>query len=99
MKIKFSKIAVLEYQEIVKYLYERFGRESAIKFSNALKENLNQVTAFPESYSHYFQTDKRKFMVNPNITVIYKVNDDLKCIEILNFWFNRSNPDVLLKHL
>ena len=48
MKIKFSKIAVLEYQEIVKYLYERFGRESAIKFSNALKENLNQVTAFPE---------------------------------------------------
>ncbi len=99
MKIKFSKIAVLEYQEIVKYLYDHFGRESAITFSDSLKQNLNQVGAFPESYSYYFQTDKRKFMVNPHITVIYKVNNDLKYVEILNFWFNRSNPDVLLKHL
>ncbi len=38
-------------------------------------------------------------MVNPYITVIYYVNKDLECVEILNFWFNRSNPEVLLQHL
>ncbi|WP_310378376.1 type II toxin-antitoxin system RelE/ParE family toxin [Flavobacterium sp.] len=99
MKIKFSKIAQLEYEEIINYLYDNFGKEKAIKFSDLLKKNLNQVNQFPESFSFFQNTDKRKFMLNPYITVIYNVNKDLKCIEILNFWFNRSNPEVLLQHL
>lgn len=99
MKIKFSKIAQLEYEEIINYLYDNFGKEKAIKFSDLLKHNLKQVKQFPESFSFFQNTDKRKFMVNPCITVIYNVNKDLDCIEILNFWFNRSNPKVLLQHL
>jgi plasmid stabilization system protein ParE len=99
MKIRFSKIAQLEYKEIINYLFDNFGKEKATKFSDLLKQNLKQVKQFPESFSFFQNTDKRKFMVNPYITVIYNVNKDLVCIEILNFWFNRSNPDVLLKHL
>jgi len=99
MKIKFSRIAQLEYEEIIKYLYDNFGKEKATKFSDLLKQNLKQVKQFPESFSFFQNTDKRKFMVNPYITVIYNVNKDLDCIEILNFWFNRSNPEVLLQHL
>lgn len=99
MKIKFSKIAQLEYEEIINYLYDHFGKEKAINFSETLKQNLKQVKQFPESFSFFQNTDKRKFMVNPYITVIYNVNKDLDCIEILNFWFNRSNPEVLLQYL
>jgi plasmid stabilization system protein ParE len=99
MKIRFSKIAQLEYKEIINYLFDNFGKEKATKFSDLLKQNLKQVKQFPESFSFFQNTDKRKFMVNPYITVIYNVNKDLECIEILNFWFNRSNPDVLFKHL
>jgi plasmid stabilization system protein ParE len=99
MKIKFSKIAKLEYEEIMYYLYDNFGKEKATKFSDLLKQNLKQVKQFPESFSFFQNTDKRKFMVNPYIKVIYNVNKDLDCIEILNFWFNRSNPEVLLQHL
>lgn len=99
MKIKFSKIAQLEYEEIINYLYDNFGKEKATKFSDVLKQNLKQVKQFPESFSFFYNTNKRKFMVNPYITVIYNVNEDLECIEILNFWFNRSNPEVLLQHL
>ena len=99
MKIKFSKIAQLEYEEIINYLYDNFGKEKATKFSDLLKQNLKQVKQFPESFSFFQNTDKRKFMVNPYFTVIYNVNKNLECIEILNFWFNRSNPEVLLQHL
>lgn len=99
MKIKFSKIAQLEYEEIIYYLYDNFGKEKAIKFSNLLKQNLKQVKQFPKSFSFFQNTDKRKFMLNPYITVIYVVNEEVDCIEILNFWFNRSNPGVLLQHL
>lgn len=99
MKIQFSKIAQLEYEEIIYYLYDNFGNEKATKFSDLLKQNLKQVKQFPESFSFFQNANKRKFMVNPYITVIYNVNKELECIEILNFWFNRSNPEVLLEHL
>lgn len=99
MKIRFSKIAQLEYEEIIYYLYDNFGKEKATKFSDLLKQNLKQVKQFPESFSFFQNTNKQKFMVNPYITVIYTVNKDIECIEILNFWFNQSNPEVLLQHL
>jgi plasmid stabilization system protein ParE len=99
MKINYSKVSQSEYEEIIAYLYENFGRESAVKFSEALIKNLKQVAVFPESFSFYQNTTHRKFMVNPYITVVYKINSDLDTVEILNFWFNRSNPEVLLKHL
>ncbi len=99
MKIKFSKIAQLEFDEIVFYLFDKYGREKAVNFSNLVKQNLRQVEIFPESFSFFLETQNRKFMVTPYITVVYKINQELNQAEILNFWFNRSNPNVLLKHL
>lgn len=99
MKIKFSNIAKLEFEEIVKHLFDTYGRDKAIHFSDLVKQNLKQVAIFPESFSFFQNTQNRKFMATPYISVIYKVNHELDQVEILNFWFNRSNPDVLLKHL
>ncbi len=99
MKIKFSNLAKLEYDEIIRDLYYNFGKEKAVNFSNSLKENLKQVKMFPYSFSLFQNTDKRKFMINSYITVIYNVNDELQSVEILSFWFSRCNPEVLLQHL
>jgi plasmid stabilization system protein ParE len=99
MKVKFSRIAQLEYDEIIKYLFDTFGKEKATRFSELLKQNLKQAQQFPYSFSFFYNTNKRKFMVNPYITVVYNVDEKLGYIEILNFWFNRSNPEILLKHL
>lgn len=38
-------------------------------------------------------------MVNKNVTLIFQINEISETVEILNFWFNRSNPEVVLKHL
>lgn len=99
MRIRFSRIAQLEYDEIIHYLFDAFGKDKAVTFSEALQQNLKQVKQFPQSFSFFQNTDKRKFMVNPFITNIYSINDELGYVEILNFWFNRSDPGVLLKHL
>jgi plasmid stabilization system protein ParE len=99
MKIKFSEIAKLEFEEIVHHLFEIYGRDKAINFSELLKQNLKQVETFPDSFGYFLETQNRKFMVTPYITIIYKVNHEFGQVEILNFWFNRSNPNVLLKHL
>lgn len=99
MKIKFSKIAQLEYDEIIKYSHDNFGKEKVINFSDSLKQNLKQVKQFSHIFSFFQNTNKRKFMVNPYITVVYNINNELEYVEILSFWFNRSNPEILLQHL
>ena len=99
MKIRFSKLAQVEYNEIVIHLFDAFGIEKAEKFELQFKNNLKQLKQFPYSFSHFFETDKRKFMVNPYITVVYNINEELDYIEILTFWLNRSDPQTLLKYL
>lgn len=99
MKLIFSDIAKLEYVEIVYYLNDKYNKQIATKFIFQLQSQLKSVKQFPESFSFFFDTQNRKFMVNPNLTVIYKINETENRIEILNFWFNKSKPDIILKHL
>ncbi len=99
MKINFSIIAQEEYKEIIYYLADKFGTEKAIQFETDFKSNLKQLQNFPYSFGGFHKTNKRKFMVNKNITVIFQINESSEAIEILNFWFNRSNPDVIMQHL
>jgi plasmid stabilization system protein ParE len=99
MEITFSIVAQEEYIEILYYLSDKFGDDMAIKFELDIVSNLEQLQKFPHSFAVFYETDKRKFMVTKNISVIYKINELTETIEILNFWFNRANPEVLLKHL
>jgi plasmid stabilization system protein ParE len=85
MKLIFSDIAKLEYEEIVYYINDKFNKHAASKFNSQLQSQLKLVKLFPESFSLFFDTQNRKFMVNPNVTVIYKINEAENRIEILNF--------------
>jgi plasmid stabilization system protein ParE len=85
MKLIFSDIAKLEYEEIVYNLNDKFNKYAALKFNTQLQSQLKLVKLFPESFSLFFDTQNRKFMVNPNVTVIYKINEAENRIEILNF--------------
>ena len=99
MKLIFSDIAKLEYEDIVFYLNDKFGKPLASKFISQLQSQLKLVKQFPESSPLFFDTQNRKFMVNANVTVIYKINQYENRIEILNFWYNKSNPETILNHL
>jgi plasmid stabilization system protein ParE len=85
MIVVFTEVAQEQYNEIIYYLNAGFGKEKALQFLESLKQNIIQVKKFPESYPFFFETTKRRFMVNPFITVIYEVNTAMKRIEILNF--------------
>jgi plasmid stabilization system protein ParE len=99
MNIAYSLVAQEEYIEVLYYLADKFGEEKAIKFELDFVSNLEQLQKFPHSFGGFYETDKRKFMVNKNISVIYRINEITATIEILNFWFNSSSPEVLLQHL
>lgn len=99
MKINYLLVAQEEYIEVMYYLADNFGEEKAIQFEEDFLSNLEQLQNFPSTFGGFYKTNKRKFMVNRNVTVIFQVDEVTEVVEILNFWFNRCNPDVLLNHL
>jgi plasmid stabilization system protein ParE len=99
MKINYSKVAQEEYFEVLYFLADKFGADTALKFENDFLGHITQLENYPESYGSFYNTDKRKFMVNKNVTVVFQINHQNKTVEILNFWYNRGNPNVFLKHL
>ena len=99
MKLTYSLVAREEYLEILYFLSDNYSENTAIKFEEDFLSNVNRLESFPESFPKFRDTDKRKFKVNKNVTVLFQINEKEATVEILNFWFNRSNPDLLLQHL
>lgn len=99
MKINYSLVAQEECIEVVYYLADKFGEDKAIKIEEDFLSNLEPLQNFPSSFGGFYTTNEPKFMVNRNVTVIFQVDEGAEVVEILNFWFNRSNPDSILKQL
>jgi len=99
MKLTYSLVAREEYLEILYFLADNYSKETALKFEEDFLSNVKHLENFPESFPKFHNTGKRKFKVNKIVTVIFQINEKEATVEILNFWFNRSNPDVLLQHL
>ncbi|MEC5166187.1 plasmid stabilization system protein ParE [Flavobacterium sp. PL11] len=99
MKLTYSLIAREEYLEILYFLADNYSEVTALKFEEDFLSNIKHLENFPESFPKFHNTCKRKFKVNKNVTVIFQFNENEGTVEILNFWFNRSNPDLLLQHL
>ncbi|MDR1877286.1 MAG: hypothetical protein LBQ84_06645 [Flavobacteriaceae bacterium] len=97
MKLVFSSRAGQDYFEIIQYLDDNFGIEKAVTFEKQLKEKLTLIKQQLQAFGFFFDTDYRKCLINPYITMIYTVTT--KEIRVHTFWFNRANPDRIKQSL
>lgn len=61
-------------------MFDNFGKEKVTNFSDFLKQNLKQVKVFPHSFSFFQNTDIRKFIVNPYITVVCAITQEMEYV-------------------
>ena len=99
MKIVYTEIADQQLDDILLYLYNKFGYEKAESFENRLKKIEKLLSEHPKTMASFYDTGTRKILVNPFITLIYEINEKEKIIYFLTFWFNRNNPEDVLKYL
>ncbi|MDR3273608.1 MAG: type II toxin-antitoxin system RelE/ParE family toxin [Flavobacteriaceae bacterium] len=96
-RLIFSSRADQDYYEIVHYLDENFGIEKAVSFEKSLREKLLLIKTQPFAFGFFFDTDCRKCLINPYITMLYRITETR--IEIIAFWFNRADPDKIKEFL
>ncbi len=92
-KIKWSKASLNDYKEILLYLKNNWGNESAYKFKELVEKNLEIISQFPKIYSLVdYLKSIRKCVLVKQISLYYLEVEVQKEIKIIRLLDNRKNP-------
>ncbi len=92
--IIWSDRAEKNYDDILEYLVESWGRKVLIRFIKQVNSTFDLIEHSPRAYPKYEDHENiRKAVINPHISLFYRIKDEK--IELICFWNNRRNPDDL----
>ncbi len=92
MKIFETEPFKIQRDFIVRYIAND-KKSAAIKFAKDLKKSINNLVSFPYKYrkSNYYENENVRDMTFKGYSIIYRVKEDEKSIEILEI-FNKNLP-------
>ncbi len=98
--IKWSQKASIDFFDIIDYLLDNWGKNSAKKFKDTVLQNLDLISKMPTIYplTEYRQNVRRSIVVK-QVSMYYQVNDNNREIYVVRFYDNRRNPDKLFELL
>jgi len=99
-EVNWSLKSKADYFEIIDYLIDNWGRNSAKKFKETLMKSLNLISKMPYIYTETeFRKDVRRSIVVKQVSMYYKVIEEKREIVIIRFFDNRRNPNIFVDEL
>lgn len=95
-EIQWTKSARQTYLDILLYLQEKWGDETAIKFDKKVQSRISSIKISPFMFpatAHFRDKNIRRCVVSKQTSFYYQVDDNL--VHILSFYDNRRNPEGL----
>jgi len=92
-QIIWSPQANYSYQQILKYLQNRWTEREINNFIERTEEGLSFISQNTLLYRYSKQNDSYKSVVTEQTSLIYQINQDK--VELLSFWDNRQDPEKL----
>jgi len=94
--IKWSEKAKEDYFQIIDYLLDNWGKNSAKKFVNTVLHTLDLISKMPTIYPlTKYRKNLRRCIVVKQVSMYYQVNENDIELFIVRFYDNRRNPDKL----
>ena len=92
MQIKQSELFIQQFENIL-FTIASDKLSAALDFQKEIMENFNTLKAFPykSRQSNYYDNIAIRDLTIKGYTIIYRVQEDKKCIEIIEI-FNRNLP-------
>lgn len=91
--VTWSPEASDEYAELLKYIEEKWGIDSALNLLNDTDRIVDLLSSFPNMYPSSKKRGIRIAVINKHTSLIYRTKNNK--IELLHFWDNRRNPESL----
>ena len=100
MKVYLSLLAETKLLKLSEHLLENWNLKIRDQFIEKLTERIKQISMYPESCPKSIHFDGLfKCVVTKQNTFYYRVNFDLKEIEIITMFDTRQDPDTLNKEI
>ena len=97
-EIRFSKRAAIKLENLLNFLEKEWSIKVKNDFILKLNRTLSNIQQFPESFPESLsKKGLRKCVITKQTTIFYK--NDRNSINIVTFFDNRQNPDVLNKEI
>jgi plasmid stabilization system protein ParE len=97
MRLEWSDEAIISYVKLESFVFNQWGEEVAIDFSDLVDEKLALLRDNPRMGALVSNRPYRKLVIHANVSIYYLVANDV--IRILLCWDNRSDPNELEKLL
>jgi plasmid stabilization system protein ParE len=92
--VRYSTRAYKEYEEILDYVFKKFGADIALKVDKHFEEVIDNIAINPHLYPlSEKKTNLRRCVVSPQTTIYYRFNGEH--VELASFRGNRLNPKTL----
>jgi plasmid stabilization system protein ParE len=87
--IIWSPTAKLSYYNILEYLEDKWTQKEILAFVKRTEQVINHIYNNPSLYPYSVESDTHKSVVVTQITLFYRVKDNV--IELLIFWDSRQD--------
>ena len=94
-KVNWTEESETTFNENIEYISKSWDVHSINNFLDRVDEVVKNIKSNPNLYPVYRKSDKvHKCVVNPHITVYYKIVDTSN-VDLITFWNTHKNPDNL----
>jgi plasmid stabilization system protein ParE len=99
--------ALNSYYEEIEFIYLKWNQNEVLNFEKLVEKELERLSKNPEigTFNKKFKVftvvikNNYSIAISKQTTLIYRINDKVKSIELLLFWNNLKNPEDLNKLL
>jgi plasmid stabilization system protein ParE len=99
MKINFTSSANNSFEDEVDFIFKKWNVIEVEKFINLVDDFTKKLSENPCLGKKSEKKDIRVFVLSKQTTVIYRVKEELKEIDLIFFWNNKRNLKDLEKYL
>jgi len=90
-EIEWSERASAEYEKLVIYLQNEWGRDIAFRVTIEIDQKIVRIKNSPEQFPIFKKKKNvRRCVASPQTSIYFRVNKDM--IEIMSVFDNRQNP-------
>jgi len=92
-EIQWSSVAEKDYDSVLQYLFDNFGKSTVEDFQKKLEHTLNIILQNPFAFRFYKRKNIRKCVFNSQLSIYYLIEKD-ETIFLLSL-FGKQNPSTL----
>ncbi len=99
VKIIWSKLSKLTLFEETNFVLSKWNQKESDKFLILVYDFIKTLSKSPEIGIYNSVNDYYSFIISKQTTLYYKYDENLSSIELILFWNNSQNPNLLDKIL